>query len=208
MTTLIELLHICVRVIYVYIEMDTEHKIEKVNEYEKKVKGDDDSQQEYKIDEEENEEQMKKKSALMIRIKRSSDYEAILAHIHTPFLNTEPKILSLTKNVKQIKDIRKEFTELLHHLRISNPALFESIVTGFSESIKHKLQVVVELKIDTILNGELLPGIDEGKRKIYKVKKIKPLFEDEKRNQEDEDWVQEKNRRQEARDEGNDSNDE
>lgn len=33
MTTLIELLHICVRVIYVYIEMDTEHKIEKVNEY-------------------------------------------------------------------------------------------------------------------------------------------------------------------------------
>lgn len=55
-------------------------------------------------------------------------------------------------------------------------------MTGFSESIKHKLQVVVELKIDTILNGELLPGIDEGKRKIYKVKKIKPLFEDEKRN--------------------------
>lgn len=47
-----ELLTLCVNVIYYYFEMDTAQKIEKVNEYERKMGADSDADN--RIEEEEN----------------------------------------------------------------------------------------------------------------------------------------------------------
>lgn len=71
MKNIFDLLTICINVIYIFVEVDTLQKIEKVNELEKKVMRD--SDEEHKIEEEENEEKNRKKSSLMVRVKKAND---------------------------------------------------------------------------------------------------------------------------------------
>lgn len=71
MKNIFDLLTLCINVIYIFVEVDTLQKIEKVNELEKKVMRD--SDEEHKIEEEENEEKNRKKSSLMVRVKKAND---------------------------------------------------------------------------------------------------------------------------------------